>query len=60
MFIDAAPTLCQTGDMDMDAGIKVQKEPQSEAAGVGPGQKAKDRYHARQMRGKTSAMEIID
>lgn len=45
---------CQAGDMDMDAAIKVRKEPQSEAR-VGPGQKAKHRYPTR-----TSAMEIID
>lgn len=50
---------CQTGDMDMDAAIKVRKEPRGEA-GVGPGQKAKDRYPRRQMRAKTSSMEIID
>ncbi|KAI9528461.1 hypothetical protein NQZ68_020287 [Dissostichus eleginoides] len=57
---DAAPDgQCQTGDMDMDAAIKVRKEPQGKA-GVGPGQRAKDRYPMRQMRARTSAMEIID
>lgn len=50
---------CQTSVMDMDAAIKVQKEPQGEV-GVGSGQKAKDRYPTRQMRAKTSTMEIID
>lgn len=50
---------CQTGDMDMDAAIKVRKEPQGEE-GVGPGQRAKHRYAKRQMRARTSAMEIID
>lgn len=50
---------CQTGDMDMDAAIKVRKEPQGKAE-VGPGQRAKDRYPMRQMRARTSAMEIID
>jgi len=50
---------CQTGDMDMDAAIKVRKEPLSEV-GVGPGQRAKDRYLTRQTRARASATRIID